>query len=90
MPGTNDKPVAVVLAAGLGTRMRSRLAKVLHPLVGRPMLAHVVAAAREVSKEIVVVVHHQAEGGRDRGRRRDVRFVSQGSPKGTGTRSAPP
>ncbi len=84
MSGTNDKPVAVVLAAGLGTRMRSQLAKVLHPLVGRPMLAHVVAAAREVAREIVVVVHHQAEAVATAVAADDVRFVSQGSPKGTG------
>ena len=84
MSGSNDRPVAVVLAAGLGTRMRSQLAKVLHPLVGRPMLAHVVAAAREVAKEIVVVVHHQAEAVATAVAADDVRFVSQGSPKGTG------
>jgi bifunctional UDP-N-acetylglucosamine pyrophosphorylase/glucosamine-1-phosphate N-acetyltransferase len=84
MSGTNDRPVAVVLAAGLGTRMRSSLAKVLHPLVGRPMLAHVVGAAREVSKETVVVVHHQAEAVATAVAAPDVRFVSQGSPKGTG------
>jgi bifunctional UDP-N-acetylglucosamine pyrophosphorylase / glucosamine-1-phosphate N-acetyltransferase len=84
MSGTHDRPVAVVLAAGLGTRMRSRLAKVLHPLVGRPMLAHVVAAAREVAGEIVVVVHHQAEAVATSVAGPDVRFVSQGSPKGTG------
>lgn len=81
---SDDRPVAVVLAAGLGTRMRSQLAKVLHPLVGRPMLAHVVAAAREVAKEIVVVVHHQAEAVATAVAAPDVRFVSQGSPKGTG------
>ena len=39
-------PVAVILAAGLGTRMRSRLPKVLHPVCGRPMLAYVIEAAR--------------------------------------------
>jgi bifunctional UDP-N-acetylglucosamine pyrophosphorylase/glucosamine-1-phosphate N-acetyltransferase len=37
--------VAIVLAAGKSTRMRSRLPKVAHPIVGRPMLAHVLAAA---------------------------------------------
>ena len=36
--------VAVVLAAGLGTRMKSALPKVLHPIVGRPMLLYVTAA----------------------------------------------
>ncbi|HEX6493720.1 MAG TPA: NTP transferase domain-containing protein, partial [Candidatus Dormibacteraeota bacterium] len=40
-----DAPLAVVLAAGRGTRMRSRTAKALHPLAGRPLLLHVVAAA---------------------------------------------
>lgn len=41
--------VAVVLAAGQGTRMRSRLAKVLHPVCGRPMLAYVVEATTAVT-----------------------------------------
>ena len=38
----------VILAAGMGKRMRSDLPKVLHPLAGRPMLAHVVAAATRI------------------------------------------
>jgi bifunctional UDP-N-acetylglucosamine pyrophosphorylase/glucosamine-1-phosphate N-acetyltransferase len=50
--------VAVVLAAGLGTRMRSHLPKVLHPLLGRPMLGYVLdvarAAATEGTRPIVV------------------------------------
>ncbi len=37
---TKEKTAAIVLAAGLGTRMRSRLPKVLHPLAGRPMVGH--------------------------------------------------
>jgi bifunctional UDP-N-acetylglucosamine pyrophosphorylase/glucosamine-1-phosphate N-acetyltransferase len=53
---------AVVLAAGEGTRMRSRTAKVLHPLCGRPMVLHVVDALAELPLErIVVVVGHDAE-----------------------------
>jgi bifunctional UDP-N-acetylglucosamine pyrophosphorylase/glucosamine-1-phosphate N-acetyltransferase len=53
---------AVVLAAGEGTRMRSRTAKVLHPLCGRPMVLHVVDALAELPLErIVVVVGHAAE-----------------------------
>jgi hypothetical protein len=36
---------AVILAAGLGTRMKSKLAKVLHPIAGRPMLRHLLASA---------------------------------------------
>ncbi len=54
--------VAVVLAAGEGTRMRSGTPKVLHPLCGRPMVLHVVDALSELPLErIVVVVGHGAE-----------------------------
>ncbi len=53
---------AVVLAAGQGTRMRSRLPKVLHPLAGRPMLQHVLASLAEAGiEQQVVVVGHDAE-----------------------------
>jgi bifunctional UDP-N-acetylglucosamine pyrophosphorylase/glucosamine-1-phosphate N-acetyltransferase len=57
------RPVAVVvLAAGSGTRMRSKTAKVLHPLGGRSMLAHVLAAARYVEpRHVVAVVGHSRE-----------------------------
>ena len=47
---------AVVLAAGRGTRMRSRLPKVLHPLCGQPMISHVVSAARDAGFGSIVVV----------------------------------
>ena len=50
------KPAAIVLAAGLGTRMRSALPKVLHPLGGRPMIQHLLAACAPVFGRIVVVV----------------------------------
>src|SRR5574339_292457 len=53
---------AVLLAAGQGTRMKSSLPKVLHPLCGRPMLWHVLHALGEVTTEkSVVVVGHGAE-----------------------------
>lgn len=47
---------AIVLAAGQGTRMRSRVPKVLHPLAGRPMLAHVLASLASAGIEHRVVV----------------------------------
>ena len=55
-----SRPAAViVLAAGEGTRMKSRTSKVLHELCGRSMLGHVLAAARELQPErLVVVVGH--------------------------------
>ena len=52
----------VILAAGKGTRMRSRLAKVLHPLAGSSLIQHVVAAANGLTpRHTAVVVGHQAE-----------------------------
>ena len=47
----------IILAAGQGTRMRSALPKVLHPLAGRPMLAHVIGAAHAVEAGAVHVVY---------------------------------
>lgn len=74
---------AVVLAAGLGTRMRSPVAKVLHPLLGRPMVGWVVEALREAGvHRVIVVVHHQADAVR--AALPDVEFAEQVSPRGTG------
>ena len=50
------RSVAVVMAAGLGTRMRSRLPKVLHPVCGRPMLAYVLDVARAATGAQPIVV----------------------------------
>jgi len=51
------KPVAaIVLAAGKGTRMKSEMHKVLHPIAGRPMLAHLLASVNELEPERLVVV----------------------------------
>jgi len=55
---------AVVLAAGKGTRMRSRLPKVLHPLLGEPMISHVLRTLRQAhipAERTLVVVGHEAE-----------------------------
>ena len=55
----------VILAAGQGKRMRSGLPKVLHPLAGRPLLAHVLDTARALKARRTVVVHgHGAEAVR--------------------------
>ena len=54
----NDRPIAaIVLAAGKGTRMKSDLHKVLHPVAGRPMLLHLLAAVDELgpARRVVVV-----------------------------------
>ena len=60
------KVTAVLLAAGQGTRMKSDLPKVLHPVAGKPMLWHVLHAMEQASSEKpVVVVGHGAEQVRD-------------------------
>lgn len=64
-PGAENsaRDVAVViLAAGLGTRMKSDLAKVLHPILGKPMICYVLETAHEIAQDnVVVVVGHQAD-----------------------------
>ena len=56
MSASLTAPAAIVLAAGQGTRMRSRIPKVLHPLAGRPMLDHVLDALAEAGIDRAVVV----------------------------------
>ncbi len=52
---------AIILAAGLGTRMKSALPKAMHPLAGRPMLRHLIDSVAEVFDRIVVVVGPEGE-----------------------------
>jgi bifunctional UDP-N-acetylglucosamine pyrophosphorylase/glucosamine-1-phosphate N-acetyltransferase len=79
---------AIVLAAGKGTRMKSELPKVLHPLCGKPLLEYPVTAAFEAGADQVVVVTSgqpeitaalEARYGKDR-----IRVVVQAPPRGTG------
>lgn len=76
----------VILAAGMGKRMHSLLPKVLQPLAGQPMLAHVLEATSGFSEHPrVVVVGHQAEEVKARfGDRSDVAFALQVPQLGTG------
>ncbi|MEH7444695.1 bifunctional UDP-N-acetylglucosamine diphosphorylase/glucosamine-1-phosphate N-acetyltransferase GlmU [Bacillus sp. JJ1122] len=53
---------AIILAAGQGTRMKSKLYKVLHPVCGKPMVQHVIDQVKSLNiKEIVTIVGHGAE-----------------------------
>ncbi len=75
----------VILAAGQGKRMFSRLPKVLHPLADKPLLAYVLTAARALSpKKIVVVYGHGGDAVRDAVAAPDVAFALQAEQKGTG------
>ena len=78
-----DDTIVVILAAGQGTRMRSRTPKLLHPLCGRPLIDWPLAAARAAGAARIVVVDspsrplaaHLTD---------DVEVVIQEAPRGTG------
>lgn len=76
--------VTMILAAGLGKRMKSGLAKVLHPVAGLPMILYPVQVAEEISsKKTLVVVGHQADRVREVLSGRNVEIVHQPEQKGT-------
>jgi bifunctional UDP-N-acetylglucosamine pyrophosphorylase/glucosamine-1-phosphate N-acetyltransferase len=76
----------VIMAAGKGTRLKSRRPKVLHQIGGRALVEHVIAAAAQVvePKDIYVVIGHEAEAVRAAVRHTGVRFVVQTEQRGTG------
>ena len=75
----------VILAAGRGTRMRSRLPKVLHPLAGRPLLGHVIDAARSLEPARICVVYgHGGEQVRQAFPGTDLEWIEQPQQRGTG------
>lgn len=75
----------IVLAAGMGTRMKSRLHKVLHPVCGVPMGQHVIDAAMGLNPDrLVVVIGHQADAVRAAFSAPGVDFVIQEELNGTG------
>ncbi len=74
----------IVLAAGQGTRMRSDLPKVMHGLGGKPLLAHVLERARELSPSTIHVVYgHGAEQVRESFAGDDLHWVLQAQQQGT-------
>jgi len=83
---TKSNVTVVILAAGLGTRMKSNKAKVLHEAGGDTLLNQIIRAALAVTpaEHIVAVVGHQAERVRDSVHEPDIRFAEQTEQKGTG------
>lgn len=80
---------AVIMAAGKGKRLKSKTPKVLHPVCGRPVLWHVLAAASKVKPDrVVIVVSHGSEdvvaAVDSWGFKPEPIFVDQGTPMGTG------
>src|SRR5579864_8342109 len=83
-PKLSQSLTAVILAAGHGTRMRSRIPKVLHPICGRPMLDYVIDAVTEAgAKDLKVIAnphHPEVAGHLDE---RGIAPTFQRDPKGT-------
>jgi bifunctional UDP-N-acetylglucosamine pyrophosphorylase/glucosamine-1-phosphate N-acetyltransferase len=75
-----------ILAAGKGTRLKSQLPKVLHEVGGKPLLAHVIAAATRVipAEDVFAIVGHEAQRVRDAVASTGVKFVLQPEQRGTG------
>ena len=75
-----------IMAAGKGTRLKSKHPKVLHEIGGKPILAHVIATAAKVvpAHDIFVIIGHEAERVREAFANTGVNFVLQAEQRGTG------
>ena len=76
----------VIMAAGKGTRLKSRRPKVLHEIGGRALLQHVIDAAKTIvpADQIYCVIGHEADSVRAAVEHTGVRFVLQAEQRGTG------
>lgn len=79
----STSPLGIVLAAGLGTRMRSQTPKVLHTAAGVPLLSHILGTLDQVSATPVVVLSRESEPARAL-LGEGVRVAMQDPPRGTG------
>src|SRR3989441_5661244 len=77
-----DAPLAIVLAAGLSTRMKSKTPKVLHPVAGRPLVTHILRTVRAVGARPLVVLSKESAAARelfDEGTRVAIQDVARGT-----------
>jgi len=87
MPTPNPPRIAVaIMAAGKGTRLKSRHPKVLHEVGGKPLLAHVIAAATKIvpAHDVYAIIGHEADRVRQAVAQTGVNFVLQEEQRGTG------
>ena len=87
MPTSNTPRIAIaIMAAGKGTRLKSKHPKVLHEVGGKPLLAHVIAAATKVvpAADVYVIIGHEADRVRQALEHTGVNFILQEEQRGTG------
>ena len=75
---------AVILAAGKGSRMKSHTIKVLHPILGKPMVQWSIDVAKQAQLQPILVVGHQQDKVRDALKNEHVEYAVQEVPRGTG------
>src|SRR6266567_5029982 len=75
-----------IMAAGKGTRLKSKHPKVLHEVGGKPVLAHVIAAATQivVPKDVYAIIGYEADQVRQAVSQTGINFVLQAEQRGTG------
>ncbi len=85
-PSDSKHTAIAIMAAGKGTRLKSKLPKVLHEVGGKPQLAHVIAAAAGVvaKKDIYVIIGHEGDKVREALANTGVSFIVQEPQRGTG------
>jgi bifunctional UDP-N-acetylglucosamine pyrophosphorylase/glucosamine-1-phosphate N-acetyltransferase len=85
-PSVSPRIAIAIMAAGKGTRLKSKHPKVLHEIGGKPILAHVIATAKKVvpPANIFVIIGHEAERVREAVSASGVNFVLQPEQRGTG------
>jgi bifunctional UDP-N-acetylglucosamine pyrophosphorylase/glucosamine-1-phosphate N-acetyltransferase len=83
---SNTRTAIAIMAAGKGTRLKSKLPKVLHEVGGKPLLAHVIAAASQVvpAKDVYAIIGHEADRVREALASTGVGFILQKEQRGTG------
>src|ERR1700746_234926 len=87
MPTSNPPRIAVaIMAAGKGTRLKSKHPKVLHEVGGNPLLAHVVTAAAQIvpPRDVFAIIGHEADRVRRALEHTGINFVLQEEQRGTG------
>src|SRR5947199_7512164 len=85
--GESPQRVAIaIMAAGKGTRLKSKHPKVLHEVGGKPLLAHVIAAATRVvpAHDVYAIIGHEADRVQQAVSNTGVNFVLQAEQRGTG------